>query len=98
MAVPVPMPTAARDETHGGVTYHIEGGLVPVLHLDLLNVRVYFEHHILLRKDPQVDGILWLHGFGNARSAGAASRGRGGWPCSSCRSTWRPARRAGRTP
>ncbi len=55
MAVPVLMPTAARDETFGGVTYHIEGELVPALHLELSAVPVYFEHHILLWKDPVVE-------------------------------------------
>jgi uncharacterized protein (AIM24 family) len=49
------MPTAARDETFGGVTYHIEGELVPALHVELSSMPVYFEHHILLWKDPQVE-------------------------------------------
>ncbi len=34
MVVPVRLPTAAREETYGGVTYHIEGELVPVLHIE----------------------------------------------------------------
>ena len=55
MPVPVLMPTAARDETFGGVTYHIEGELVPALHVELSSMPVYFEHHILLWKDPQVE-------------------------------------------
>ncbi len=55
MAVPVLMPTAARDETFGGVTYHIEGELVPALHVELSSMPVYFEHHILLWKDPAVE-------------------------------------------
>lgn len=54
MAVPVQLTTTAQNETFGGVTYHIEGELVPVLHLELSNVAVYFEHHILLWKDPNV--------------------------------------------
>lgn len=54
MAVPVQLTTSALNETFGGVTYHIEGELVPVLHLELNSVGVYFEHHILLWKDPQV--------------------------------------------
>jgi uncharacterized protein (AIM24 family) len=54
MPVPTLLPTAARDETFGGVTYHIEGELVPVLHVELDAVPVYFEHHILLWKDPSV--------------------------------------------
>ena len=55
MAVPSLLPTQARDETYGGVTYHIEGELVPVLHVELGSVPVYFEHHILLWKDPAVN-------------------------------------------
>jgi len=55
MAVPVLLPTQARDETFGGVTYHIEGELVPVLHLELASMPAYFEHHILLWKDPTVE-------------------------------------------
>jgi uncharacterized protein (AIM24 family) len=54
MAVPIQMPTVALNETFGGVTYHIEGELVPVLHIELSHVGVYFEHHILLWKDPAV--------------------------------------------
>jgi len=54
MAVPVLLPTSALNETFGGVTYHIEGELVPALHLELSNTGVFFEHHILLWKDPAV--------------------------------------------
>jgi len=63
MAVPVLLPTAARDETYAGVTYHVEGELVPVLHVELHAVNVYFEHHILLWKHPGVEiGIKPLQG------------------------------------
>ncbi len=63
MAVPQLLPTGTRDETFAGVTYHIEGELVPVLHLELRSVRVYFEHHILLWKDPAIEiGIKPLQG------------------------------------
>ncbi|HYM70853.1 MAG TPA: AIM24 family protein [bacterium] len=55
MPVPALLPTQARDETFGGVTYHIEGELVPVLHVELGSMPVYFEHHILLWKDPAVN-------------------------------------------
>ena len=54
MAVPRQINTSVANETFGGVTYHIEGELVPVLHLELSNTPVYFEHHILLWKDPRV--------------------------------------------
>ena len=58
MAVPKLLATAATEETFGGVTYHIEGELVPVLHVELNATSVYFEHHILLWKDPAVDIAL----------------------------------------
>ncbi len=54
MAVPIQLPTGTRDENFGGVTYHLEGELVPVLHVEMGRVPVYFEHHILLWKDPRV--------------------------------------------
>jgi uncharacterized protein (AIM24 family) len=63
MAVPVLLPSSARNETFGGVTYHIEGELVPALHIELSGMPIYFEHHILLWKDPQVQiGIKALTG------------------------------------
>ena len=54
MPVPVQLTTSVQNETFGGVTCHIEGELVPALHLELSNTGVYFEHHILLWKDPAV--------------------------------------------
>lgn len=63
MPIPVLRPTAARDENFAGVTYHVEGELVPVLHLELSSVPVYFEHHILLWKEPRVQiGVKPLSG------------------------------------
>ncbi len=58
MAVPVQITTTAQNETFGGVTYHIQGELVPALHLELGSTGVYFEHHILLWKDPAVEVAL----------------------------------------
>jgi len=54
MAVPIQLTTNVQNETFGGVTYHIEGELVPALQVELSNTGVYFEHHILLWKDPAV--------------------------------------------
>jgi len=63
MPVPQLMPTSVSNESFGGVTYHIEGELVPVLHVELGSVAVYFEHHVLLWKDPHVNaGIKSLAG------------------------------------
>lgn len=61
--LPQLMPTAAADETYGGVTYHIGGELVPVLSVDVTNQSVYFEHHILLWKNSNIRiGIKSLKG------------------------------------
>ncbi len=63
MPIPALRPTVARNENFAGVTYHIEGELVPVLHLELSGVPVYFEHYILLWKDLSVQiGIKPLKG------------------------------------
>jgi len=55
MTVPHLLATEAHDESVGGTTYHIAGELVPVLQVELGSVPVYFEHHILLWKDPAVE-------------------------------------------
>ena len=52
---PTLLPTAAHDETFAGVTYHIEGELVPVLTVEIQSGHsVYFEHHIMLWKHPSI--------------------------------------------
>jgi hypothetical protein len=98
MAVPVLRPTNACDEAFGGVTYHIQGELVPVLHIELGAVPVFFEHHILLWKDPAVQiGIKSLAGAfkrvlsgmpvydGGARAGAHRFQPRWRWPC-----VWHP--------
>jgi len=64
MQRPVLLPTSARDESFAGVTYHLDGELVPVLTVELPpSATVYFEHHILLWKHPSVDiGIRAMKG------------------------------------
>lgn len=52
--LPTLLPTQAEAETFGGVTYHLDGELVPVLTVDVSRTPVYFEHHILLWKNPKV--------------------------------------------
>lgn len=55
MQRPVLLSTAAPDETFAGVTYHLEGELVPSLTVELTSSQsIYFEHHILLWKHPSV--------------------------------------------
>jgi uncharacterized protein (AIM24 family) len=52
-----------RDESFAGVTYHLEGELVPALHVELQSVPIYFEHHVLLWKHPQVNiGVRAMRG------------------------------------
>lgn len=55
MSVPKLLKTTVNDENFGGVTYHIEGELVPVLQVELQTVKIYFEHHVLLWKDTNVE-------------------------------------------
>jgi uncharacterized protein (AIM24 family) len=47
---------AKEQETFAGVTYHIDGELVPVLTVEVTaDQPVFFEHHILLWKHPSVE-------------------------------------------
>ncbi len=52
MPEPVLKKSLVRDESFAGVTYHIEGELVPVLQVILGAMPVFFEHHVLLWKSP----------------------------------------------
>jgi uncharacterized protein (AIM24 family) len=71
MPVPRLLETVKQNEKAGGVTYHIEGELVPVLHVELEKTPVYFEHHILLWKDPQIQiGLKSLQGAFKRMMAG----------------------------
>jgi len=68
--IQVSRPTAVISQTgpepvqFGGVTYSIEGQVVPVLSVDLhQGMNVYFEHHILLWKHPSIHiGVKSLKG------------------------------------
>ncbi|HZT86696.1 MAG TPA: AIM24 family protein [Stellaceae bacterium] len=66
------LPTRAQDAQAGGVTYHIAGELVPALAIDLQpGQSVYFEHHILLWKDPNLQfGVRPLGGMVKRMIAG----------------------------
>jgi uncharacterized protein (AIM24 family) len=62
--LPTLMPTSVSAESFGGVTYHIDGELVPVLSVNVSQMPVYFEHHILLWKHPTVRiGLKALKGM-----------------------------------
>ncbi len=53
---PALLATTARNETFAGLTYHLDGELVPVLTVELTTgIGVYFEHHILLWKNPEIN-------------------------------------------
>jgi hypothetical protein len=53
---PVLLPTSAQNETFANLTYHLDGELVPVLTVEISpGHSVYFEHHIMLWKNPTVN-------------------------------------------
>jgi uncharacterized protein (AIM24 family) len=54
MNVPQPVPAQTQNESWAGVTYHISGELVPQLQVELGGTTVFFEHHVLLWKLPDV--------------------------------------------
>jgi uncharacterized protein (AIM24 family) len=57
---PTILPTSITEGTAPGVRYRLEGELVPVLHMALDGrIPVYFEHHVLLWKYPQME--IGLH-------------------------------------
>jgi uncharacterized protein (AIM24 family) len=55
MPTPVLISLPLAEERHGGVSYTIKGELVPSLEVEMSGTSVYFEHHVLLWKDPRVD-------------------------------------------
>ncbi len=63
MGVPALLATHVVDEKYAGLTYHIQGELVPVLQIEMGRTGIYFEHHVLLWKDPAVNiGIKTMKG------------------------------------
>jgi len=66
------VPTSARSESFAGLTYHLDGELVPVLTVELNGgATVYFEHHILLWKHTGVNvGIRAMKGLAKRMFAG----------------------------
>jgi len=61
---PVLLPTKIDEGQAPGVAYRVEGELVPVLHVRLDgSVRLFFEHHVVLWKDPGLQiGIHQMKG------------------------------------
>lgn len=60
---PVQLRTSIHDETFAGVTYHIEGELVPALTVEIGDTPIFFEHFVMLWKHPSVRiGILSMKG------------------------------------
>jgi uncharacterized protein (AIM24 family) len=72
MQRPTLLASSASDETFAGVTYHLDGELVPVLTVELTSAQtVYFEHHILLWKHTSVTiGIRAMKGAFKRMMAG----------------------------
>ncbi|MBV8938213.1 MAG: AIM24 family protein [Alphaproteobacteria bacterium] len=64
MRSPSLLPTIAQAERFGGISYHLDGELVPALTVELsTGSSVYFEHHTLLWKSPRVEiGVKSLRG------------------------------------
>ncbi|HTQ10656.1 MAG TPA: AIM24 family protein [Fimbriimonadaceae bacterium] len=58
MAVPVLLPTNVQDESFAQVTYHVQGEIVPVLVTEVGPNPVYFEHNVLLWKDPTLNVVV----------------------------------------
>ena len=55
MKEPTLLTTSVQNEAFAGVTYHLQGELVPVLVVELDGKQsIYFEHHILLWKNPSI--------------------------------------------
>lgn len=61
---PALLPTSLTGETFAGVTYHLDGQLVPVLTVELNHqTRIFFEHHVMLWKNTGVNiGIRPMQG------------------------------------
>jgi uncharacterized protein (AIM24 family) len=62
---PILMPTRVDEGQAPGLTYRIEGELVPVLHVRLDGTRsLFFEHHVVLWKDPAL--VIGMHQMAGA--------------------------------
>ena len=62
---PVLLPTRVEEGHAPGLTYRIEGELVPVLHVVLDGSRgLFFEHHVVLWKDPAL--LIGMHPMAGA--------------------------------
>ncbi|HTK84958.1 MAG TPA: AIM24 family protein [Patescibacteria group bacterium] len=56
MSAPALVPSNIRNESIAGITYHIQGELVPTLMVEIPpNNSIYFEHHVLLWKSPKLN-------------------------------------------
>jgi len=55
MERPILLSTKVTNEAFAGITYYLDGGIVPSLTVELLQVqRIFFEHHILIWKHPSI--------------------------------------------
>lgn len=59
MTRPILLSTSVQNEQFAGITYHLDGELVPMLTLELSgNSNVYFEHHVMMWKNTSVNVSL----------------------------------------
>ena len=63
MAIPQLHPTTVRNESFGGVTYHLEGELVPVLHIEIGSMPVHFETQSLATRFFASGGQIFFNRF-----------------------------------
>jgi uncharacterized protein (AIM24 family) len=55
MERPYLLATSKTEQIHAGITYHLDGELVPALTVELdAGQSIFFEHHVLLWKHPQL--------------------------------------------
>lgn len=54
MTLPVLLTQSTQIETFGGLQYEINGHMVPVLQVTLNDTPIYFDHYLLLWKEPSV--------------------------------------------
>ena len=66
------LPISATDETFAGITYHLDGAIVPVLTVEITpKASVYFEHHVMFWKKTGVEiGLMPLKGMMKRMFAG----------------------------
>jgi uncharacterized protein (AIM24 family) len=55
MESPKLRPAVETAEAYGGVRFSITGTMVPMLQVEIADMAVYFEHHVVMWKDPTIE-------------------------------------------